>query len=337
MSTYLTALIPTTSLQAWYPLADVTAAGNVATVTDASGKSRTLAATGSTNPDYVLNVLGGRPAIRFNNEDPLVHTPSGSATVKHVVVLAQYTGGSTFQDFNGLVCSTGNMEVPFVGVSGTDKWFDFVYSSSYVKSGVGLPENGMTAAITKPEVMMISNSAGWGYGTSQGIQIGKQENFAARTWKGDLFELMMFDKVLSQQEQNALTLYFDLKYQLPKNTSTTLNFPGPTVTGIDYARYYKVPKDYMSVTVSHVYEDEGRSFNETGTPPQKWEVEFTGLSKAEVQIFDEFYDYARMVNTFNFADKDGTVNTGVRIDTYERSHSEHRSWDNSVKFVLCKY
>ena len=343
MANYLSALIPSTVL-AWYPLADVTAAGNITTVTDASGNGRHLSGPASNKPTYVLNGIGTRPVIRFSgSDDPLTYTSATTWTVRDMVALVKYApaSGSVFADYNGLISNTASNDPFLIGNSGTANFYDNdppdPADNAYRKDWTFYAETAMAAPINTFGVVQFSHTNGYAYTSSAGLQIGKDRNFAARTWKGDIAEMMFFSTVLTANERRSVKLYHDLKYERWKSDSTTLEFPDPTITGIDYARYNVLPRDYSSVTVSHIYEDEGRSFNETGTPPARWELEFTGLSKAEAQIFDAFYDAARLVNTFSFLDKDSTTNTGVRIEAYERSHSEHRSWDNSVKFTLAKY
>ena len=337
MSQYLEALIPD-GLVAWYPLAEVTAGGNISTVQDYSGNGRNLSSTGTTAPDFVLDALGGRPTIRFNNEDPLVYTPGTSFVAKQAVVVSQYTGGTTFADYNGLLGYTSATNPLLVGNIGTNDWFNFPDTTVYYKSGVLYPESGMDAAITIPEVQMISNSAGWTFNSSNGLQIGKQFNFASRTWKGDLYELMLFDRVLTAQERASLDLYFGLKFDLSNETNAVLNFPGPTVSGIEWARYKKIPRNWERVTIIHTYEDESKTFSDTSdTPPQFWDVGFTGLTEDETEIFDEFWEAVRLKNPFNFTDKYGVTHSGVRIAEYNRDHDGNKSWSNQCSFSLVKY
>ena len=344
MAEYLEALIPTDALVAWYPLNDVTSAGNVTTVTDYSGNGRDLEDTGASNPNYVLDGLGGRPYILFSGEAPLVDSAPSVYTAKTVAVLAAYTGGTTFgagaTDYNGLISynSTSSNDPILVGDDGTTQWYDFTQPTPYYLNGTFYADASMEAAITTPGVMQISYATGWPFDASNYLGIGKDRNFANRTWTGPIYEVMLFNKVLSTQERLGVDLYFALKFDLLAEIGQTINFPGPTVSGIDWARYREVPRDWSTVTITHTYEDESKTFSDTSdTPPQFWEVGFTGLTKEEAEIFDAFWEAARLKNTFNFTDSNGTLHTGVRCASYDRDHDANKSWSNSVNFRLVKY
>lgn len=123
-----------------------------------------------------------------------------------------------------------------------------------------------------------------------------------------------------------------------------LLFPLPTSLGLPgYKRFYAAPKPWGEVTDSHQYADGGMSFNRrTDTPLREWELEIDcngsshSASKALTDLYDAFSDNAGVDRTFSFTDKYGTTHTGVRIKSYERNHAEHKSWIQSVSFVLWK-
>jgi hypothetical protein len=66
-------------------------------------------------------------------------------------------------------------------------------------------------------------------------------------------------------------------------------------------------------------------------------VEFTGLDPDEAEIFDVFHDLVKMVGTFDFTDPASVTYSDVRVESYERTHNEHRSWINTVRFTLTQY
>lgn len=345
MSTYLSALIPS-SVVAWYPLADVTAAGNITTVTDASGNGRHLAGPASNKPTYVLSGIGTRPVIRFSgSDDPLTFTPSsGTLNIKDMVILTKYApaSGSVFTDFNGLVSNTANDDPMLIGDSGTGKFYDYdppaPADNAYRKDWTFFAETNMQAPINTFGAIQYSQTGGQNFNSNSGLQIGKDRNFAARTWKGDIADMMFFSTVLSADERRRVKLYLDLKFNRWLSDSTALEFPSPDITGIPWARHRKIPRDWSKVTIVHTYEDDGRSFSDTSdTPPQSWEVGYTGLTQAEAQVFDAFWEAVRLKRSFSFTDKDGTLHTGVRVAAYDRNHEAHMSWNSTVNFTLVKY
>lgn len=344
MSTYLSALIPS-SCVAWYSLADVTSAGGVSTVTDYSGNGRDLVCS-SSKPTYVLNGIGTKPVIRFSGSDnPLTYTPSsGTLNIKDMVLLVKYApaSGSVFTDYNGLVSNTASADPFLVGGSGTANFFDSdppaPADNEYRLDWVFKDETAMTAPINTFGAVQYSITGGYNFTSSIGLQIGKDRAFAARTWKGDIAEMMFFSDVLTSGERRRVKLYLDLKFGRYKTDGTKLEFPSPVITGIGWSRFYQLPNEWDKVTAEHVYEDDGRSFSTTtDTPPKRWQVSFDGLTQDEADMFDAFADEVRRTKTFDFTDKWGVKHEGVRVTEYSRSHDAHKSWVHSVNFSLARY
>lgn len=120
--------------------------------------------------------------------------------------------------------------------------------------------------------------------------------------------------------------------------STIAAFPNPDLTGIPYSRYWKPKADYDQVTYEHTFEDKGISVNSVNvSAPQKWEIEFNGLSVTEAKIWQDHYTLAfHNLNEFPFTEKDGTLQTGVRYLSFDCTHDGHKSWIKTVKCTLIK-
>lgn len=181
-------------------------------------------------------------------------------------------------------------------------------------------------------LVQLANTDTW---TLDGLQIGQALNDPWSGWVGDIF---IYSAVKTAAERRSIKLYYDLKFHLWLTDGTTLYFPDPATTGIDWERFNRIPFDWNAVTVSNEYDDTGRSFNVlTDTPASLWEIRYSGLTRDEADVFDAFNDAARRDRTFSFLDKDGTTHTGVRIESYSRDHEGHKSWSSSVAFTLVKY
>lgn len=338
MSEYLSALVPTANLWAWYPLNETATDGAfVTTVADASGNGRDLAAAGAAPdaPVWAANGLGSRKTIVFNQESPLQRVEA--VNLKHIFIVAKSGAVATFDTFRGLIGDAGAADGILMGDSGTSKFFNWTYGAgfSYVKSQVLYAENNQQAPFTNFELMEIAKSAGFGY---SGLRVGQDRNNVLRKWIGSVAEIITYTSVLSANDVYKLRLYFDLKFGLWRTSGTALFFPHPDVTGIQWERFYAEPLDWEDVTVSHEYDDRGRSFNDiSDTPPQFWEIGFTGLTTEEADIFDAFNNQVRRSRTFSLVDKWGETHTGLRIMSYKRSHEKHKSWIHECRFKLVKY
>lgn len=330
----LSALIPTSGLVRAYPLAsDTGSAGDYVTaVADESGSGANLArldTSGTNGPKWAE--LNGRKTLAFTGSVKGL-TNTTDFTLRDVFALAKHDG-SAFDAYRGVVSDNATNPVILSNNSGT-KFFDLTIGTvSYRKSGTLYTASTQEAPMNAWALVQMANTASW---AMDGLQLGT-DRANARYWKGWIGPVFAYSEARSAAERRAIKLWYDLRYQLWLEDGTTLEFPSPDITGILWSRFREVPRDYSSVTVSHVYEDEGRSFNETGTPPRRFEVEFTGLARAEADVFDAFWEAARMVRTFTLTTPADEAVTGVRIESYERDHDSNRGWINSVKFVLAKY
>lgn len=115
-------------------------------------------------------------------------------------------------------------------------------------------------------------------------------------------------------------------------------FPTPDTTGIPYSRYWKPRADYDQVTYSQKFEDASEAANAVNsTAPQRWVIEFDGLSPFEAEIWQDHYDLAFAdLNSFPYTEKDGTTVTGVKYLKFECSHDGHKSWIKKVSVELIK-
>lgn len=334
----LTQLIPTSGLLAWH-LYHAGASGNHI-IFDSSGNNRHIDSAVPNSAVLVFDILNGQPGWYFNGTTTVPLNWTGSITPKHVFVLASHEDAA-FNLNRGLLTGEVTGDVLVSNSSGTD-FFDFGYTDfGYRKSDVFYTQNNQEAPMVVPELIEVADTVGF---PLDGIQVGKQRNVAGRIWKGYFFEQLLYDRILTSIEKDAIKLYMNLKFGLWRSTALPMNFPIPGVTGINYRHFYAAPEQWDDTVESHKYEDGGMSFNETSdTAVREWKVEFDcvshthALAKAQYEIFDEFWNAVRTSRAFNFTDKYGTTHTGVRVKKYDRDHRAHKSWQNEAAFTLVKY
>jgi len=282
--------------------------------------------------------LNGRNALRFKStteasyvkKDESGASPQVDFTVGDLVVVCKYSA-ATFTDDPTLISANGAGET----LMGDDGGTVFLSNATTYELNWSTPATKL-APMNEWGVVRITKSGGFAFPDAGGFVLGNQSvSTTETTWRGDVAELMLFSSPLTSTERKQVKFYNQLKWGLLG--MSTVNFPDPTITGIPYARYYEVPADYSEVTYMNDYEDGGRSFNQSGTPPKRWEIEFTGLDQDEADIFDVFHDLVKLVGTFDFTDPDNVTHTGVRVETYERNHTGHRSWINTVRFTITQY
>lgn len=329
-------LIPTSGLLAWHMYEAAVSGHHI--IYDYSGNNRTIDSPTLNAPVLTANVLYGNPGWYFDgasSTEPLNY--SGSVTVNHAFVLASHEDAA-FNLNRGLLTGVTSGDILASNNSGTD-FFDLTLPNfAYRKSDVGYATNNQEAPMVTPELIEVIDSDGI---TLDGIQVGKQRNLANRVWKGYFFEQMLYNRVLTTAERRRIMLYYNLKFQQWR-VGLPLYFPSADLAQVHDvdkpARFYPVPADYKKITDDWEYEDAVKDFNEVADdPPKAWEYAYTGVPKAKVMIFDEFWNQARLVNAFNFKDPDSTVWTNVRIEDYNRNHEGHKRWKHDVGFRLVGY
>lgn len=324
-----------------YPLDEVTTA-TVEQVTDYSGNSRTLVANNDVPVSpaaqtVTLNSINGRPAINHSGDAPL--TCSGSMNAKHIFMLAKYDLAANFGGtYRGLIGDNNAVSV-LVGsnAASSTKFVDFGWGGSYTyrKSQVAYAEASQEAPFSNFELLEAILTSGF---SLTNLQVGQQTNNTGRRWRGRWADLKLYSAVLSGNDLRKIRLYYDLRYLLWLTAGTTLEFPDPTLTGIKWRRFKELPLNWDDMTDTYEFEDGGRTFNDrTDTPPIEWEIGFQGLTRAQLDIFDEFNRAARRSRSFSLVDKWGETHTGVRIKSYNSDHDDYRSWRHECFFRLCKY
>lgn len=122
------------------------------------------------------------------------------------------------------------------------------------------------------------------------------------------------------------------------------DFPSYTFTGKRPRREIELAPDWKSVTDDYEFEDGGHDFNErSDAAPVRWEYVVDGFgttaaaARDDVSVYHDFWNTYRLSQPFNFTDKYGVTWANVHIESYSRTHSEHKSWQVTCSFNLVSY
>lgn len=339
MAIYLTELVPKTGLAAWYPLDNDGAQG--VTIDDESGNGRDLTGDAFDAPPVVLDQINGRKAVVGDGTSYIVsRIYSGSLSLKNVFIIAKVDDVTTFPaTYRGLFTGVDvTNQAIFVGTPSTTRFLSTAEGApayDYFKSGTAYANTARTAPFNYFEQLRMYQASGI---TFDGINMNRDREDTARQFNGKWCDAMFYTGTLTDAQLASLKLYGDLKFGLWLLNGTTLTYPNPDITGINWARFKAFPKSWGDVTDSWTYEDDGRDFNRrTDTVAKRWEIGYTGLTFAQMEIFDAFNDAVGIDRTFSFTDKWDEVHTGVRIESYSSNHDAHKSWSNTVDLTLVKH
>ena len=345
---YLSFLVPTAGLAAYYPLDND--AANATTVIDESGNSQSLTfelGPGAQRPIITLDQLNGRSGVVFNSgtNKPFI-AASPVTPLREILAVIKVAGASFAGHDYGFITDTDDTgAAALLGTSGTTKWGNAGIFANYFKSNTGYITSNMQAPFTNFERIDCIYASG--VDLAHGLQFGQDREDGAKNFLGTFCDVLIYTSYLSTNLRRRVWLYYDLKFNLWSLNSYEMEFPEPNITGIHYSYFYAVPefKGRSETTGRHEYADAGASYNRnTDTPPREWEVSFdcVGSSHAECKLQTDVFDaFAYAVGTdatFSFTDKYGTVHTGVRIQEngYSRTHRDNKSWYSKVDFKLKK-
>lgn len=218
--------IPRGGLEAWYA-ADHT--DTSAAIVDAAGKSPDIVRETNPGPTLTPNVINGRPALVFNGSTHAPLKATRTFVARHVFTVAAYADAafpSGEPGFAGLVSGLveGATRQILVGDATTTKFFDFGPARTYRRRDVAFAQNDMQAAFSgNVSIFEISDAAGWNL---DGIQIGRQTDYADRRWKGPWCETLIYNRLLSYAERFDIYAYLAMKYRLWRQVAAGLDvFP----------------------------------------------------------------------------------------------------------------
>jgi hypothetical protein len=119
--------------------------------------------------------------------------------------------------------------------------------------------------------------------------------------------------------------------------------PSAYPANVPYLKYLKHPLAWDEITIISTFEDMGQDYNTSAdTPPQRWDLQYDGLTMDQAGVLDQHYDSAMgQVLGFNFTEPrdDAAPNLArtyeqVHYEKYERDH--RKSWNQSRTVTLVK-
>ena len=212
---------------------DSLARGPVASWADSSGNG--LHATqpvASAQPALVPNAWAGRPALRFDGADDHFELPAGFSDFRaglSVFVVARIEAAPLWMRFLDLGKGPTCDNIFFGRKDAAQTLTLWVYANSVTRGKVDALEGVQPGAVhsyssvmgSTGRVALYRNGAAVGTGTtSVPATVLRKPNYVGKsnygggdpTLKGDLFEMVLFNRAVSEQERAYIESYFALKY-----------------------------------------------------------------------------------------------------------------------------
>jgi hypothetical protein len=195
-------------------------------------------------PTFVANAAAGRPALRFDGIDDALVLPEGFADFRQgltAFVVARPAAGRAWARFIDLDVGPACDNIVFGQKDGADKLGFWVYSNSQTKGKVEAPgaviagELQSFCALLAPagRVTLYRNGAAVATGdTSVPRSVPRKPNGIAKSnssgdpfFKGDLFELLLYNRALTEAERVYIDAYLGAKYFDPSTPPASLRPP----------------------------------------------------------------------------------------------------------------
>jgi ferric-dicitrate binding protein FerR (iron transport regulator) len=223
---------PAQGLNLWLK-AETVARGPVSAWSDSSGNGlHAVQSSAAAQPALVANAWAGRPSIRFDGVDDHLELPAGFADFRagmSVFVAARVESGPLWMRFLDLGKGPMCDNVFFGRKDGPHSLCLWVYANGVTRGKVNAPEGlvpdqvqSLSAVMSGAgKVALYRNGAAVGAGsTSVPAAVVRKPNYVGRsnygesdpTLKGEIFEVLLFNRALSEQERAYIESYFALKY-----------------------------------------------------------------------------------------------------------------------------
>lgn len=182
-------------------------------------------------PLLVSRAAGTRPALRFDGQDDFYHLPDGFADFKaglSAFVVARPAAGAAYMRFLDLDAGPACDNIVFGRKDTADKLGFWVYSNNLTRGKVDAPGAVLADQVQSfgvvlagaGRVTLYKNGAAVAAGqTSVPVNVVRKPNAIAKSstsgdpyFKGDLFEILLFNRALADPERAYVDAYLNSKY-----------------------------------------------------------------------------------------------------------------------------
>lgn len=206
--------IPTQHLRLWLRADSgvVHSNGVVETWQDVSGNGNHVRQPNAAlRPRITQNVMNNLPAITFSNSFLDINTTIGFQTV---FIVANYTAGANFINWPGLITRQtdlpGDLDYLYLGNPGTTNFFPGILTSNTFINGA------RTTNFAPLSQIKIISGRSESRTVWDDFRIG-QDRGMPRFWEGHVLEILIFDRVFSESEREAIERILSDKYAPPIN------------------------------------------------------------------------------------------------------------------------
>ncbi len=216
---------------------------NGATLTTWQDKSVSNFPFTSAGSAYNTTAVNGLPGINIGTNFFGYDPGSAQNNWQEVFAVGLWTGGSTFDTFNGLVTSSKTSDggiqggILFIGNSGTSNWWP--PGNTYVTQFVnGVQTNVAFPAIQNPFITRTHSVTAVNL---QGLRFGIDREITDRKWIGFISEVICYNTALSSTQRQQVEAYLADKWKVSALSTQNIYAPGSYLTFVNALRIPAIP------------------------------------------------------------------------------------------------
>ena len=216
---------------------------NGATLTTWKDKSISNFPFTSVGSAYSTSAVNGRPGINIGTNFFGYDPGSAQNNWQEVFALGLWTGGSTFDTFNGLVTSSKTSDggiqggILFIGNAASSNWWP--PGNTYVTQFVnGVQTNVAFPAIQTPFITRTHSVTAVNL---QGLRFGIDREITDRKWIGFISEVICYNTALSSTQRQQVEAYLAQKWKVSSLSSQNIYAPGSYLTFVNPPRIPALP------------------------------------------------------------------------------------------------
>jgi hypothetical protein len=219
------------SLQLWLDAADSSTiaqtSNSVSQWNDKSGNGYHASAAPGQEPTTGSSSINGKNVLAWGTSKAMSRTTPTNANWQDVYIVAQWNGGSSFSNHNGLFGGTttkglrGNSDYTGTSVK-ADGWFDNFYlngSASSTSGVINTMSSAFIASISKDSAV-----------SATGYKVGFDRGSSGSGWDGLIAEVLAFNTKLSDADRQKIEAYLAYKWgingKLPSTHPYVASMPG---------------------------------------------------------------------------------------------------------------
>lgn len=181
----------------------------ISTWTDSSSNGNNATGVTTARPLYKVNVLNGKPVVRFDGSNDVLNFTSALSTIRTAIFVVKYTTG--YLNYAPILGHASLYDWHAPPIDGNIVWTS--YSNAYVQAATAYNNGTSLAATSIPRD--ITNFQLVEFLTTGNVNGGRLGNDRGGSWfKGDYAEVIIYNNVISEVNRKNIEAYLATKYGL---------------------------------------------------------------------------------------------------------------------------